>query len=73
MGTGIKGDNLWQTLIQNVHMVFQMEKHICPLCRKESDCLYPNCDDASLRYEWCNMCRIKVTHYLTGLSFLTIL
>jgi hypothetical protein len=43
-----------------------MKNHICPRCRKESTCLNPECDDYTLRYEWCPNCRIKLTRYLTG-------
>ena len=50
-----------------------MQKHLCPLCKKESNCLNPDCDDRSLRYEWCNLCRIKITRYLTGWNVLPII
>ena len=49
-----------------------MKNHICPRCKKESTCLNPECDDYTLRYEWCPSCRIKLTHYLTGYDVLTI-
>jgi len=50
-----------------------MEKHVCPLCRKESDCLNPNCIDHTLKFEWCSPCRIKVIRYLTGGNVIPII
>lgn len=38
--------------------------HRCPRCGNRKNCLDPEC--IGLEYEWCDDCRMKVTHYLQG-------